>query len=296
MPKGLRKKNIAGYFFVAPQMIGYFTFVLGPLLAVSVYGFQERNLLLQSSRFVGFANYRKLFLEDPLFWKTLGNTLVFSMGQVPMNIVASLLIAMLLSRRFFGVGFFRTVFFAPVVTSAVAWAIVWKFLLQGGESGVVNAFLGLLGIQGPNWLFDPEWAMFSVIVNRVLKNLGMNVIIFLAAITNLPPQYFEAAKIDGADSFTIFRAIKIPLLMPSILMVTIITVIGSLKVFDTILLMTGGGPSNSTMVLVYYVYYQAFQFFRYGYASAIAFVLFVFVLALTLLQWSARKRISHYEI
>jgi len=292
---GTRKQVLTPYLFIAPQMIGYLLFVLGPLIAVIVYSFQERNLLTGISQMVGFKNFVKMFSSDPLFWKTIGNTITFSIGQVPINIALSLFIAMILAKQFKGVGFYRTLFFSPVVTSAVAWAIVWKFLLQGGDKGAVNALLGLLGIEGPNWLFEPGWAMFSVIINRVIKNLGMNIIIFLAAVMNLPGHYYEAARIDGAGRIRIFFQLTVPLLMPTLLMVTIITVIGSLKVFDTILLLTGGGPNNSTMVLVYYIYYQAFQFFQYGYASAVALILFFFVLVMTILQWSARKRISHYE-
>ena len=289
------RKSLIGYIFILPQTAGYLLFVLGPLLAVVVFSFQERNLLLNTSRFVGAANFEKLLFKDPLFWKTVGNTLVFSLGQVPLNLALSLGVALLLSRRVLGLSVFRTLIFAPVVTSAVAWAVVWKFLLQGGESGIVNSVLAGFGIAGPNWLREPGWAMVSVIVNRVIKNLGMNVIIFIAAVLNLPEQYAEAARIDGAGRATVFFRIKLPLLAPTVLLVTIITVIGSLKVFDTIMLLTNGGPSNATTVLMYYIYYQGFQYFQYGYASAIALVLFVFVLALTLLQWSSRKRLSHYE-
>ncbi len=289
------RKSLIGYFFILPQTAGYLLFVLGPLLAVVVFSFEERNLLLNTSRFVGAANFEKLLFKDPLFWKTVGNTLVFSMGQVPLNIALSLGVALLLSRRVPGLGVFRTLIFAPVVTSAVAWAVVWKFLLQGGENGIVNSVLAGFGIAGPNWLREPGWAMVSVIVNRVLKNLGMNVIIFIAAVLNLPEQYSEAARIDGAGRATVFFRIKLPLLAPTILLVTIITVIGSLKVFDTIMLLTNGGPSHATTVLMYYIYHQGFQYFQYGYASAIALVLFVFVLALTLLQWNSRKRFSYYE-
>lgn len=291
----LHKKQLAPYFFIAPQMIGYLLFIAGPLIAVFIYSFQERNLLTNINVFVGIDNYKKLFTDDPVFWKTMKNTLIFSMGQVPLNVICSLLLAMLLSKPFRGVGVFRVIIFAPVVTSAVAWAIVWKFMLQSGEAGVVNAVLGFLGMKGPNWLYEPGWAMFSVITNRVLKNVGMNVIIFLAAIMNIPEQYSESARIDGAGKIRIFFSIQIPLLMPTLLMVTIITIIGSLKVFDTIMLMTDGGPSNSTMVLVYYIYRQSFRFFHYGYASSAAVVLFLIILSMTVLQWSARKRISHYE-
>jgi multiple sugar transport system permease protein len=177
----------------------------------------------------------------------------------------------------------------------VAWAIVWKYLLQGGTAGPVNWFLDLIGIAGPNWLFEKGWAMTSVIVTRVMKNLGMNVLIFMGAVLNMPGDVIEAARIDGARRFTLFFRIKLPLLMPTVMMVTIVTIIGSMRVFDTIKLMTDGGPEGSTMVMVYYIYHQAFRMFDTGFASALAVVLFLIVLALTALQWLGRKRISYYE-
>ncbi len=182
-----------------------------------------------------------------------------------------------------------------MVTSGVAWAIVWKYLLQGGTAGPINWFLSLLGIQGPNWLMEKGWAMVSVVVNRVLKNLGTNVLIFFGAVMNMPQDVIEAAKMDGANSWVLLRKIKLPLLMPTILMVAIVTMIGSMRVFDTIRLMTDGGPQGSTMVLVYYIYHQAFKMFNTGYASAIAVILFLIVLVLTILQWALRKRVSYYE-
>jgi ABC-type sugar transport systems, permease components len=283
-----------GYCCVAPQLLGFLVFVLIPLVMVFVYSFQERNLLMGSSEFKGFMNYKRMFTADPLFWKTLGNTLVFTVGLVPLNVAASLFLALALKADTRTSYVFRTVFFAPVVTSAVAWAIVWKFLLQG-EQGIVNRSLALVGVAGPNWLQDPTAAMIAVIVTRVIKNLGMNIIIYLAAVTNLPGELYEAARIDGASRWQCFRKLTLPLLMPTTLMISIITVIGSLKIFDHIMLMTEGGPSNSTMVLVYYIYYQGFRFFETGYASALAAVLFIIVLLLTLGQWRVGKRLSYQE-
>ena len=215
-----------------------------------------------------------------LFWKTLGNTFLFSILLVPLNLILSLLLALYLGEQLFGSRYVRTVIFLPVVTSGVAWAIVWKYLLQSGTAGPVNYFLSLVGITGPNWLTDKNWAMISVVVNRVLKNLGTNVLIFLGAVMNMPKDVIEAARMDG---------------MPTILMVTIVTMIGSMRVFDTIRLMTDGGPEGSTMVLVYYIYHQAFKMFNTGYASAIAVILFMIVLILTIIQWTLRKKVSHYE-
>lgn len=294
----LRKQHrieaVTGWAFIAPQMIGFIFFVFVPLVMIFLYSVQQKNLLFGTSMFSGMENYRRLF-EDPLFTKSLVNTLIFSAGVVPLNLILSLLLALYLGNGSHGTKFIRTIIFLPVVTSGVAWAIVWKYLLQGGDAGPVNWFLSLFGIAGPNWLHEKGWAMFSVIISRVIKNLGMNVLIFMGAVLNMPQDVIEAARLDGAKGFSLFWKIKLPLLMPSVLMVTIVTVIGSMRVFDTIKLMTDGGPEGSTMVLVYYIYHQAFKMFETGYASAIAVVLFFIVLILTIIQWSMRKKVSYYE-
>lgn len=289
-----RQDELFGYLFIAPQMIGFLIFVIGPLIAVFVYSLQERNLLTGQVDFIGVKNFANMFTVDPLFGKVVRNTLVFTLGLVPLNIVLSLGLAVALTSQLRGTTIFRTVFFAPVVTSAVAWAIVWKFMLQH-ESGTVNQYLALIGIDGPNWLREPAWAMVSVIVTRALKNMGLNMIIFMAALASLPTSYNEAALVDGANGWQIFRKITLPLLAPTTVMVVIITVIGSLKVFDHIVLLTGGGPANSTMVLVNYIYHQGFQFFETGYASALAVVLFLVTLMLTVVQWSLRRRFVYNE-
>jgi len=289
-----RKDAVIGWAFIAPQMVGFVLFVLLPLFSVFLYSLQEKNLLFGTSSFSGFDNFIAL-AKDPLFAKSLVNTLIFSAGVVPLNLIFSLLLALYLGGGKSGTRFVRSIIFLPVVTSGVAWAIVWKYLLQGGTAGPVNWFLDLIGIAGPNWLFEKGWAMTSVIVTRVMKNLGMNVLIFMGAVLNMPGDVIEAARIDGARRFTLFFRIKLPLLMPTVMMVTIVTIIGSMRVFDTIKLMTDGGPEGSTMVMVYYIYHQAFRMFDTGFASALAVVLFLIVLALTALQWLGRKRISYYE-
>lgn len=256
---------------------------------------QDKNLLFGTSTFVGLENYSRLF-KDPLFIKSLVNTLIFSAGVVPLNLIFSLMLALYLGGGKGGTKFVRGIIFLPVVTSGVAWAIVWRYLLQGGTAGPINWFLSQIGIQGPNWLFEKGWAMVSVIVTRVMKNLGMNVLIFMGAVLNMPGDVIEAARIDGAKGWNLFSKIKLPLLMPTVMMVTIVTVIGSMRVFDTIKLMTDGGPEGSTMVMVYYIYHQAFRMFETGFASAIAVVLFGIVLILTALQWFSRKRVSYYEV
>lgn len=283
-----RRDALWGYLFISPQLIGFLVFVVGPLVAVIVFSTQDRNLLFGTATPVGLDNYRTLFTGDALFWQVMQNTLYFSLLLVPLNIVVALGLALVLARPFRGAHLFRLIYFAPVVTAAAAWAIVWRFILQG-ENGTLNQFLRLAGIDGPNWLHDPFWAMQAVIATRVLKNVGLNIVVLLGAILNIPAHYEEAARVDGASNWRVFWNIKLPLLAPALLFVSVITLIGSLKVFDHIMLMTAGGPGNSTMVLVYYIYYQAFQFFQTGYASALAVVLFVVTLVLTILQWVLRK-------
>jgi len=283
-----------GYLFIGPQVLGFLVFVLGALIAVFGFSFERRNLLSGAVAAIGLDNYRQLAFDDPLFRTTLTNTLVFGGGLVPLSVGLAFLLAMLVNLKLAGITIFRALFFAPVVTSAVAWALVWRFMLQG-DQGTVNQLLGVLGIHGPNWLREPAWTMTAVIVTRVLKNVGLNMIIFLAALQGMPRDVLEAASVDGASRLQVVRRIILPLLMPTVLMVVVVTTIGSMQVFDHIMLMTQGGPGNATMVLVYYVYYQAFKIFESGYASALAVVLFALSLGLAGLQWQLRQRLAYAE-
>jgi multiple sugar transport system permease protein len=212
---------------------------------------------------------------------------------VPFNLVLALTLAVLVNQRLPGTAWFRTLFFAPVVVSLVAWAIVWRFLLQ--VDGGINASLAVVGIDGPNWLRSSTWAMPAVVVVQVFKNVGLNMILFLAALQGVPREIQEAARVDGAGPLSSFRRITLPMISPMILLVSIITVIGSFQVFATIVVLTGGGPGNSTNVLVYYIYQQAFRRYEAGYASAGAMLLFGIVMALTVLQWQLRKRWVFHE-
>lgn len=287
------RDSLFGYLFVAPQIFGFFLVVFLPLIAVFVFSTQERNLLSGQVTNVWLENYEFMLNSDPFFGTVLRNSLIFTAGLVPLNLALSLLLALLLNQKIRGIIFFRTLFFAPVVTSAVAWAVVWRFLLQ--DNSGINSMLQTVGIDGPNWLRDGNWAMISVIVTRVLKNVGLNMIIFMAALQNIPDTYNDAAKVDGANLWNRVRHITIPLLSPTIVLVVLITIIGSLKAFDHILLMTGGGPANATNVLVYYIYFQAFKVFQSGYASALATLLFIITFALTIAQWVVRRRFVYNE-
>ncbi|SIN77211.1 carbohydrate ABC transporter permease [Vannielia litorea] len=284
-----RREAIEGWLFVSPTLIGFLIFFLGPLIAVVFYSLTEWNLLSQKSTYVGLANYTNALRDNPDFWHVIRNSVIFAAGLVPLNMALALALAMALCRPGRGVVFFRTVFFAPVITSAVAWAIVWKFLLQG-EAGAVNQMLATIGIDGPNWLREPNWAMFAVIVTRVIKMVGLNMILYIAALQAVPRDYEEAARLEGANGWQIFRMVTWPLLAPTTLIIMVITTIGSFKVFDHIYLMTGGGPENGTLVLAYYIYEQAFEFFNIGYAAALAIIMFVIVLALTIVQLLLRQK------
>ncbi|MBN1267918.1 MAG: sugar ABC transporter permease, partial [Anaerolineales bacterium] len=184
-----QKDNLWGYLFITPTMLGFLLFVLGPLVAIFVFSVQERNLLTGQVDYIGFENYSRMLLSDPLFKKTMINSLVFTAGFVPLDIGLGLLLAVLLDRLKGGISrLFQVIFFSPVVTSAVAWAIVWKFILQG-QNGVANQVLALIGISGPNWLYEPHTAMFSVIFTRALKVVGLNMVIFMSALANIPDDY-----------------------------------------------------------------------------------------------------------
>lgn len=221
-----RRDSLVGYLFIAPQLVGIVLFVLIPLGLVVWYSLHEWNVLAGTFRFVGDANYQKL-AADPALPEVLGATAIFSAGLVVFNLSLALLLAILVNQKLRGITVFRTIFFSPVVVSLVAWTIVWSFLLQA--NGGINGLLQLIGISGPNWLRSPPTAMASVIVVQVFKNVGLNMVLFLAALQGVPRELYEAARVDGASRFTQFHAITVPLISPTILLTMIITIVGSLR-------------------------------------------------------------------
>ena len=289
----LAREKWYGYLLVLPMMLGYAVFVLGPIIATLIMSFTNWSLI-GGREFIGFGNYLRAFTKDPVFWDTVWNSLYFSAVYVPLNIVMTLGLALLLKESIRGVGFFRTAIFTPVVTSVVVWAIVWKYIFQT-ENGLINSLLLLFGIKGPAWLYDMDLAMPVIILVTLLKGLGINMVIFLAALNEVPRMYYEAAQIDGATGWKLLRHITLPMIAPSMFLVLIMTMINSLKVFAQIYVLTGGGPGTSTYVFVYYIYEQAFRLYEFGYASAISYILFILILVLTLLQWHIRNRWVHHE-
>ncbi|MBD3626015.1 MAG: sugar ABC transporter permease [Rhodobacteraceae bacterium] len=287
-----RRDSLVGYLFIAPQTIGICIFVLLPLALVFWYSLHEWNVLARTFRFTGAGNYQRL-LSDPGLVKVLVATGIFSVFLVFFNMSLALLLAVLLNQKLRGITIFRTLFFSPVVVSLVAWTIVWSFLLQ--KDGGLNGILDLFGIEGPNWLRNPTTAMISVVVVQVFKNVGLNMILFLAALQGVPKELFEAARVDGIPAFAQFRRITLPMISPTILLTSIITIVGSLQVFAQIAVLTGGGPGLSTTVLVYYLYQQAFEFHKFGYGATLSILLFLIVAVLTFVQWQMRKRVVFYE-
>lgn len=286
-----RREGWLGWLVVLPYVLGMLLLVTGPLIAVLGISLTQWSLL-DSPRWVGAKNYLRL-ANDPGFVRSVGVTAVFTLGILAVNISAALGLASLMNTRLRGIGLFRTLVFSPVVMPVVAWALVWKFLLQ--PQGPVNMGLQNLGVADSNVLFNPSTALLTVIVIEVIKSVGLNAVIFLSALQGVPPELHEAARLDGATPWQAFLRITLPLISPTFFLVFIITLIGALKVFTPIFVLTGGGPADSTTTLILYMFKQGFQFFEFGYASAVAAVLFVLVLALTLAQWSLRRRLVFYE-
>jgi multiple sugar transport system permease protein len=287
-----RRDQLAGYLFILPQVAGSVLFVLLPLGFVVWYSMHEWNVLAGEFTFVGADNYTRL-LDDADLPTVLRSTAVFSVGLVVLNLTLAMLLALLLNQRLRGITVFRALFFSPVVVSVVAWTIVWGFLLQA--DGGINAVLRVFGAEGPNWLRENTTAMIAVIVVQVFKNVGLNMVLFLAALQGVPRELYEAAHVDGAGSWRQFQRITVPMISPTILLTSVITVVGSLQVFAQIAVLTQGGPGASTTVLVYYLYQQAFQFHHFGYGATLAVLLFAIVLALTVFQWQLRKRWVFHE-
>jgi len=287
-----REDTLTGFAFVLPQLVGSLLFVIGPLVAVVWYSLHDWNVLANSFTYSGTDNYERL-ASDPGFHDALRASGIFSAGLVLLNVGLALALAVMLNQRLPGTATFRAFFFSPVVVSLVAWTIVWGFLLQA--DGGINGFLSQLGVDGPNWLREGPTAMLSVIVVQVFKNVGLNMVLFLAALQGVPKEVREAATVDGASPWRSFWSVTVPLISGTILLVSILTVVGSLQVFAQIAVLTQGGPGTSTTVIVYYLYQQAFQFQEFGYASAVSVVLFVIVAILTFVQWQTRRRWVFHE-
>lgn len=291
-PKQQRKIAKAGYGFLAPALAAILLFFFLPVLAALLLSFTDFDIYALGNpdhlRFIGLQNYTQL-LQNPLFWTALGNTLYFVLVGGPLSVAVSLGAALLINSKLVRFkGLFRTAFFMPVVTTLVAVAVVWRYLFHPNY-GFLNYCLGFLGIAPVDWLGDPRWAMPAIILMSVWKNFGYNMIIFIAGLYSIPEQLYEAARIDGANGLQQFRYVTLPMLAPTFAFVAIITMIGYFQLFAEPYVMTQGGPSNSTLSIVLMMYEEGFRWWNMGQASAVAFILFVIILAVTWIQLRVKK-------
>lgn len=285
----------AAWVFVAPALAALGLFFFVPVIAALMLSFTDFDLYaladLSNLRFVGLDNYIML-LKTPLFWKALGNTLEFVVLGVPLSIALSLGAALLVNTKLGRFkDFFRTIYFAPVVTTLVAVAVIWRYLLHT-QYGLVNWMLGGAGIGPVDWLGDPRWAMPAIVIFAVWKNFGYNMIILLAGLQTIPEELYEAATIDGAGRWGQFRHVTLPALAPVMLVVSILTMAGYFQLFAEPYVMTQGGPVESTVSVLYFMYEQGFKWWNLGFATAVAFILFLILFALTLIQLRVSKRWS----
>lgn len=284
------KQKLTPIGFMSPVLLIFSLFLFFPVLFAFYMSFHQWGMI-GTPEFVGFHNYVRLF-QDPLFWTSIKNTLIFSLS-VPLKVAIALFIAVFLNQKIRGLGFYRAAFFFPVVLSMVVVGLVWQWMFSPSY-GFINYLLEKLGLPLQNMLIDSDQAMIVLIIVSIWKGLGSNLLLFLAGLQAIPSSVYEAAEIDGANSWQKFWHITVQLLKPTTLFVLIITLIGSFKIFDLAYVITGGGPGTSTMVLVHYIYQEAFQRFDMGYASAAAYVFFIILFILTLVQMRMFKSDSEF--
>jgi multiple sugar transport system permease protein len=283
----LESANAAGWLFVAPALALIFVFFFLPVAASLLLSLTDYDIYAvgdpSNARFIGAANYSRL-LRSPEFWNALKNTFIFALVGGPLTVGASLAAAMLVNARAARFrGFFRTVYFIPFVTTLVAVSVVWRYMYHP-QYGLIDFALGKVGIEGPDWLGDPRWALPAIILMSVWKNFGYNMLIFIAGLQSIPTELYEAAQLDGAGPLLRFRHVTVPMLGPTLLFVAVITMIGYFQLFAEPYVMTQGGPLGSTTSMVLLMYEEGFRWWRMGYAAALAFVLFGVMLVWTLVQ------------
>jgi multiple sugar transport system permease protein len=283
----------AAYFFLAPAMISIFVFFFIPVIAAFIISFTDFDIYSLGNyanlRFIGLKNYSDL-LSNELFWISLKNTFYFVIVASPLSIAVSLGAALILNSKLVKLkGLFRLSYFIPVVTTLVAVAIVWRFIYHP-RFGMLNYLLSFIGINPIDWLGDPFWAMPSIILMSIWKNFGYNMIIFIAGLQNIPEHLYEAAILEGANGWQRFKKITLPMLAPTTIFISVITMIGNFQLFAEPYVMTQGGPLNKTLSVVQYMYQEGFRWWNIGYSASIAFVLFLIIFAGTMLQLKIQKQ------
>ncbi|GAB2570646.1 carbohydrate ABC transporter permease [Gracilibacillus alcaliphilus] len=290
--KGQRHGRTA-FWFLLPNLSGFLVFTLTPILAVFVLSLFEWSLIAEP-KFVGLRNYIYLFTSDSNFIRVLLNTIFFTIVYLTLNLLVSLTFAAWLNQKIKGIAVYRAILFLPVLVPPVAIALIWQFMYEPSV-GLINHLMEAIGLSAVNWLGNEDYAMFALIIMCVWQQFGYNMLIFLAALKGIPQTILEAASIDGAKPLTKFFKISIPSISPAILFAMVMTLITSFQIFDQVFILTNGGPGYATEVLGLYIYKNAFEWFQMGYGAALAVVLFVIILIVTLIQLILQKKWVHYE-
>lgn len=288
LSKLANQQNFAGVLFILPALLGTIVFIIIPIICSFGLSFAKWDLL-NPIQYVGLENY-KVVLTEPVFVKIIINTFVYAIATSIFGVIIPLILACIINTKIKGTDFFKTAYFLPFVTPMIVIGIIWEWIFDP-NIGCLNHFLHL----HINWLYDTNFAMPALIIVSVWKLIGYNMILFLTGLSTINQELLEASKIDGANAYNTFKNITIPLLSPTIFFVTIITAITSFQVFDLIYVMTQGGPLDSTNVLVYAIYKNAFEYFNVGKASALAYVLFAIIFILTLIQWKLKSKLVYLE-
>ncbi|WP_323373508.1 carbohydrate ABC transporter permease [Plantactinospora alkalitolerans] len=284
----MSRNTVAGWSFILPNFVGFAVLTLLPVVVLFYVAFTNWNVF-GVAEWTGTANFRRMW-GDASFWTALRNTVYYTVFHIPLTLAASLGLALLLNRKLRGVRFFRTVAFFPYITSIVAIAIVWNQLFSP-EYGPINALLGAVGVDNPpGWTASSTWSMPAVIIVGTWRYMGYYMLLFLAGLQTIPAQLYEAAETDGATPWQRFVHVTLPGLRHTTFFVTVLLTIESFKVFDLILVMTGGGPGQSTLVLSQYIYQKGFEENQFGYASAVSVVLFAICFSITIIQFMVNKR------
>jgi len=293
MSKLARREEISGYLFISPWLIGFFIFTAGAVVVSLGLSFTKYEIV-SPPIYIGAKNYIKAFTNDPLFWHSLLKvTLTYAVFSVPLQLVTGLVVALLMNQKLPGIGIFRTLYYLPSVVPMVAMAMLWILMLDP-QYGLINYFLSFIGIKGPAWLYDTKWALSAFIIMRVWI-VGSSMLMYLAGLQGIPTSFYEAADIDGANIWQKFWNITIPIISPIILLTLIMSIIASFQVFTLSYVMTEGGPGNATLFYVLLLYQNAFINFKMGYASALAWILFIIILGLTILILKSSASWVHYE-
>ncbi len=290
------REALSGYLFVSPWLLGFFGLTLGPMLFSLYLGFTRWNFHepMNTMKFIGLHNYKQIIFHDPLFWKALYNTTYYSIFAIPTGILFALFLALLLNQKLRGIALFRTIFYIPGLVAGVATVVLWQWILNP-EFGILNGLLKMIGIHGPAWLYDPVWTKPALILMH-LWGVGTTMLIFLAGLQNIPTHLYEVADLDGASGWQKFLHVTLPMLTPTMFFNLVMAIIGAFQVFTVVyILAEDGGVGNSLLFYVLYLYRKAFVEFQMGYASALAWILFLILFALTLLIFRSSSLWVYYE-